>query len=65
MSIDLYKILKEGIIKETNRCEGDVCIVLDDDDVFEMIEKLEGEINDKLSKIELNNRDHKRMFDSY
>lgn len=65
MNIDLYQILKEGIIKQTNRCEDDVYNVLDDNEISEMIEELEEEIKDKFSKIELNDKDYKRMFDSY
>ena len=66
MSIDLYKIIKKGVIKQTNRCEDDVCKVLDDDDeVYELIEELEEKIEDKLSKTDLDDKDYKRISDCY
>ena len=65
MNIDLYQILKEGIVKQTNRCEDDVCKVLDDDEVYELIEELEEKIEDKLSKIDLDDKDYKRISDCY
>ena len=64
MSIDLYKIIKQGVIKQTNRCEDDVCKVLDDE-VYELIEELEEKVEDKLSKIDLDDKDFRRMFDCY
>lgn len=65
MNIDLYQILKEGIVKQTNRCEDDVYIVLDDNEVSEKIEELEEKVKDKLSKIDLDDKDFRRMFDCY
>lgn len=65
MSIDLYKIIKKGVIKQTNRCEDDVCKVLDDDEVYELIEKLEEKVKDKLFKTDLDDKDYKRISDCY
>lgn len=65
MSINLCKIIKKEIIKQTNRCEDDVCKVLDDDEVYELIEELEEKVEDKLSKIDLDDKDYKRISDCY